>query len=32
MELMITLFLGGWIFIGGYLSYRSIKKEYIGDK
>lgn len=32
MELIIILFLGGWIFIGGYLSYRNIRKEYRGDE
>ena len=28
MELVITLFLGAWIAIGGFLAYRSVKREY----
>lgn len=32
MELVITLFLGAWIAIGGWLGYRSIKNEYGNEK
>lgn len=28
MELIITLFLGAWIALGGWMGYRSVKKEY----
>ena len=28
MELVITLFLGAWITVGGWLGYRCIKNEY----
>ena len=28
MELVITLFLGAWISFGGWIGYRSVKKEY----
>ena len=28
MELIISIALGAWIAIGGWLSYRSIKKEF----
>lgn len=27
MELIISLALGAWIFIGGWVSYKSMKKE-----
>lgn len=30
MELIISLALGAWIFIGGWISYKSIKKEQAG--
>lgn len=28
MELVISLSLGLWIFIGGWISYKTLKKEY----
>lgn len=28
MELVISLALGAWISLGGWLAYRSLKKEY----
>ncbi len=30
MELVIALALGAWISFGGWISYRSIKKEFSG--
>ena len=32
MELIITLFLGIWIAVGGWLGYRSVKNEYSNGK
>lgn len=31
-ELVISIALGVWITIGGWLAYKSLKKEYEGDK
>ncbi len=28
MEFVISLFLGTWIFIGGWLAYKNLKKDY----
>ena len=32
MELIIAVALGAWITIGGWLSYRSIKKEFSDEE
>ena len=32
MELVISIALGVWISIGGWLAYRSLKKEYTGKE
>lgn len=31
MELVISIALGAWISFGGWLAYKSLKKEYEGD-
>ena len=31
MELVISIALGIWISLGGWLAYQSLKKEYRGD-
>ena len=31
MELVISIALGVWISIGGWLAFKSLKKEYEGD-
>lgn len=31
MELVISIILGVWISVGGWLSYRNLKKEYDGE-
>lgn len=31
MELVISIALGAWIAFGGWISYRSIKKEFSGQ-